>query len=111
MKKIIKSSFNAEELTFSNCDVHCAKPLNFSIIGKYMIKLISFEDWGDDWNSDWVDSPWLIKNIVSAIANSGLKYSLKKINISGNSSLKKSKVKYMLKNLGMGHIDVSNDYD
>ena len=115
LEQIIKSSFNVEELTISNCDVHCTKPLNFSISEKYRIKCISFEVsvvtfTKNERNSDWINSPWKFKNIVSAIANSGLKYSLKKINICGNSSLKRSKVKHMFMNQGMSHIDISIDY-
>ena len=110
LEQIIKSASNWERLTFSYCDIHCSKKLDFSGSAKYKIKLLSFiscarvnSTYG---NSDWKTTPSCFKNIVEAIARSRLKDSLQEVDISYNHTLNKDEVQAMFNELKMPHISV-----
>ena len=83
LQQIVKSSYQAKRLIFRYCDIHCSQTLDFSNSERSNIKFISFDCWGvDDYRkSDLMTNPFCFENIVEAIAKSGIKNSLKTVDI------------------------------
>ena len=110
LEQIIKSASNWERLIFYFSDIHCSKKLDFGVSDKCKIKFLGFGECGrtdsPHRKSDWITTPSCFKNIVEAISKSGLKDSLKQVDIVYNKTLKKDEVQIMFNELGMSHISV-----
>ena len=110
LEQIIKSASNWERLILFNSNIHCSKKLDFSVSAKYKIKFLSFAGCGSAYlgyrKTDWKSIPSCFKNIVEAISKSGLKDSLKQVDIFWNSTLDKDEVQAMFNELEMPNISV-----
>ena len=114
LEQIVRASCNAERLIFEGCDIHCSTKLDFGFALKYKTKILNFQDWGNTSNlyekSDWKSFPPCFYNIIDAISNSGLRFSLQTISIDKNPTLSAENVQKWLKKKGMPHISVDKNY-
>ena len=108
LQLIIKASSNTEKIKFYFCSIHCSTKLDFGAKIKYNTKHLSFQCWGSirwkEWTTDWKFHSPVFANIIDAIGNSGLRYSLKNINIGHNRTLSKTAVQRLLNDRDMAHI-------
>ena len=114
LEQIMKASCNAERLIFDSCDIHCSTALDFGSALKYKIKVLSFQCWGDsfdsNWKADWKSTPTCFDNIIEAIVNSGLRSSIQTISICNNQTLSVEKVQKTLNKKGMSQVTVDEEY-
>ena len=109
LQSIVKAASHVERLIFCFCSIHCSKTLNFASTLKYNIQVLSFQYWGHTNSSittDWKTNASWFDNIVAAIADCGLKASLQKVSIKGDSTLKMSKVQELFNEKSMPHISI-----
>ena len=110
LEQIIKSASNWERLILHFSDIHCSKKLDFGVPANCKINFLGFARCGSTGSpyrkSDWKSTPSCFKNIVEAIAKSGLKDSLQEVDIDYNDNLKKDEIQDMFNELGMSHISV-----
>ena len=104
-QQLVKASYWVQEITFWDCSISCSTALDFGKKIKYKTNFLSFQCWGNIDNysltTDWKYTPSSFSNIVDAIGNSGLKDSLKQIDISYNQTLDKSSVQALLDSQGI----------
>ena len=101
LQQIIKASYRTERLIFCQCNIYLSHPLDFSICSKYNIKFLSFYYCGDsERTSDFLIDPACFESIIEAIAKSGLRFSLEKLDIYW--CLDKSIVQEMFKKIWNG---------
>ena len=109
LEKIIKSSCNWERLVIRYSDIHCSSALDFSTDSDYKTKYLSFCNWGNSSKkSSWKTDSSLFENIVEGIWKSGLKLSLRTVDIQG-CKLDKSKVQEMFTKHGTTNVSVVED--
>ena len=110
LQTIVRAASNAEEILLWHCCIHCSPGLDFGADLNYKTKLLGFTGWGDtkseERTTDWKSDPSKFSFIVNAIAGSGLKVSLQKLNIYVNQTLSVSKIQAELDAKGMPHISV-----
>ena len=104
---VVKSSKNCEELKICQSEVHCTDKLSFDTGSEYQIKLLSFSKWGMLEETQWRKDSSYFENIIVAIKNSGLKDSLKTIDIE-EWCLKRKEVRNVLDKHGLENIKVAN---
>ena len=109
-EQIVKASYNWERLTFWFSTIHLPETLDFRIDTNYKIKHLSFQDSGNTYwtilKTDWMTDPTAFSKIVNAISESGLKESLKEINIQKNKTLNKENLQQEFNDKGMSHISI-----
>ena len=110
LEQIIKSASNAERVVLNYWDIRCSTVLDFGSEIKHKIKHLSFAQWGYNKDfyrtTDWKSNPSCFENIINAISKCKLKSSLEEINIYGNSTLDKAKVKQVFDAKGMSKINL-----
>ena len=108
LEQIIKASSNSERLVIKYSDVHLSSALDLTTESEYNINSLSFFNWGYSSNrkSDFISNPSLFENIVKAIGESGLKKSLRTLNI-GGCQLDKSVIQEMLDKYELSNIDIT----
>lgn len=112
LNQIVTSSSNSERLILSNSKIITSDNLDFSIPGAYKTKYLSFlKPWNDEWsNMEWDVYPERFEKIIKAIANSGLRHSLEKINIRGY-KISIHEVEIMLAKHGLSHIKIIQEWN
>ena len=106
LQQIVIASNHVERLVFHDCDINISEPLNFGKHSKSNIKFLSFSNCGRGARQpSETFNPSCFKNIIEAIANSGLRISLKKFDIF-HCGIGKAIVTKMFSKLGMDDIHV-----
>ena len=106
LQQIVKASHHLERLVFKYCDIHWSEFLDFKSYSKSNLSFLSFSEWGDrKETSDLGINPLLFENIAKAIAKSGLRSSVKQLDIDG-CGLDIKLVQKMLKKYGMSCVNV-----
>ena len=109
MQQIIKASYHLERLIFFRCDIRWFEALDFSSYSESNIKYLSFDSWGYGKRcSDFMSNPPCFENIVKAIANWNIKFSLEKLNITW-CNLSIAKVQKMLIKHGINKAEVVDE--
>ena len=114
LQLIIRAAHNTERIMFNYCSIHWSSNLDFGADLKYNTWFLSFQGWGSIHSSElttyWISKPSWFSHIVDAIGRSGLRESLKRVNIAYNSSLDITKVQEMFDTKGMPHISAVLEY-
>ena len=104
LEQFVKSCTKAEKLCLTWSNFNFDSELDFSG-SAYNIAYLGFKDAASHSSNNWSTKPERFGNIVKAIALSGLKESLKTINIQ-NTGLTIDQVQEMLKTNKIEHINV-----
>ena len=114
LQTVVRAAHKAERILFCFCCIHCSSGLDFGTNLSYNTNLLSFQGWGstiyNEIATDWKADPPSFSLIVDSIGNSGLRFSLEKLNIYDNSTLSASEVQEELNSKGMSHISVVQEY-
>ncbi|CAI2385815.1 unnamed protein product [Moneuplotes crassus] len=113
LEKIIKAAHKIPKVVFRLGQFDTQEEMDFSIDdGEYKIECLSVQYTNDKKyvTNTWDEHPEEFETIVKAIAQSGLKESLKKIKLYA-SIISKDKVKELLETHGLGQIDVIEEQD
>lgn len=104
LERLIKASANAERIVIRNSQLDLENALDLKG-PSYKTSYLSLAYCGDSAGDNWGGKPERLGRLLKAIGESSLKSSLCTLNIL-KCGLKTSKVTEMLKNNGLGHVNV-----
>jgi hypothetical protein len=96
---IVKSSAKCQRLSITSCTIDGDEEYDFSG-PKFVISYLNLRCWGCSAYNKWESNPHRFENIIKGISKSGLKDSLKKLNIY-DCDIEKDKVEEVLDQYGL----------